>query len=715
MKSLLFALSFTILPLSAGTTTAAFEPRSLTAGPFPSDALSVSATNQLTGIQVSVPSTPCSPDFSGVVCGNTNQLNALDGFSIDPRTMVCFSAAVEPASLQAAISFLALDHPGEVTPSNQIFYDANTNCAFAKPDIVLRQQSRYLLLVTDGVLDIRGQKIKENQDFKNCLRHGTDPYCEALAVAVNSLHNTGNNHLVVASLFTTMSATTWLEKAHSFIGQNEPGVLLPAGVVSTFSLSDLRKMTWFPADSGMSAGQDIPLPVLQNVDSVVFGLFLSPNFINVSGAALGTISDPPTNMPLQAPVPVPGVSQAIPKGFVPISFHVFLPPDSKRPPSGKGFPVVIYGHGLGDSQFGAPTYIASTLASQGFATVAMEILGHGFGSNSYVQLTDTNGNNFVVSTPGRGVALSAAPIGSEDGCIAPGAAGVRDCARQSAIDLSALVSVLRQTKGFGLVDPERISYIGQSFGALYGTLFHAIEPAVSSAVLNGDGGTSVDIARLAITGRPLGLEYLASLNPLLLNVPPAPQEEYFHDNFNDKYPYRDAGPLVNDVPGAPAIQAAFESAEWIDLTGDALAFAPHLQKFPLAGVPAKRTLFQLGLGDLEVPNPTESAIVRAASGLSSTWLFRFDLAAALEPELLSAGVPGLPLLPHRFLSNPTIFSVPAEQSIALAAQMQAAQFLSGVDQPDPNQFLTAPFGPYEGLFQWSPPIPEILDFLQIPK
>ena len=90
--------------------------------------------------------------------------------------MVCFSAPVDPTSLQAGISFVAVDHPGEVTTLNQIFYDPATNCAFAKPNAVLRQQSRYLLIVTDAVQDAGGKKVKENQDFKNCLQHGTDPY-----------------------------------------------------------------------------------------------------------------------------------------------------------------------------------------------------------------------------------------------------------------------------------------------------------------------------------------------------------------------------------------------------------------------------------------------------------------------------------------------------------------------------------------------------------
>src|SRR5579871_5897655 len=123
MKSLLLGLGLNISVLLAGTTTAVFQPTSLTGGPFPSDALTVPAANQLTGHQVNVPATPCTPGFSGAVCGNTGQINLLDGFSVNPRTMVCFSAPVNLASLQAGITFISLDYPGEVTAINQLYYD----------------------------------------------------------------------------------------------------------------------------------------------------------------------------------------------------------------------------------------------------------------------------------------------------------------------------------------------------------------------------------------------------------------------------------------------------------------------------------------------------------------------------------------------------------------------------------------------------------------
>ena len=61
------------------------------------------------------------------------------------------------------------------------------------------------------------------------------------------------------------------------------------------------------------------------------------------------------------------------------------------------------------------------------------------------------------------------------------------CARQTAVDLFTLVHAIQSTQGLGLnLDPSRIYYAGQSFGSFYGTLFEAVEPNVSAAVLNAD-------------------------------------------------------------------------------------------------------------------------------------------------------------------------------------------------------------------------------------
>jgi len=420
-------------------------------------------------------------------------------------------------------------------------------------------------------------------------------------------------------------------------------------------------------------------------------------------------------------VEIPGLA-GVPPGYVPVSFHVFLPPADKMPAG--GFPVVIYGHGLGDTQFGAPTYMASTLAANGIATLALEIPGHGYGPGGAVSLGLAAGGTATVATPGRGVALSpGAPIGPTDGCILPGPLAIRDCARQSAVDLLALVRTIRETGGLGMgINGSRIYYVGQSFGSVYGSIFHAVEPFTKAAVMNVNGASSVMTSRLSPVARQLGSFYLQTYNPPLLNMPPAPPEPYtdwqgvtqtFPDNFNDNYVYRDSAPVVNNVEGAIPIQVAFDTAEWLEMFADPLAYAPHFKNAPLASVPAKSTLVQFAFGDLEMPNPTNSAFIRAGGLQSTSWYYRFDIAAIMHPELLFITQGPLPIMPHRFLSNPTIFKNAAENSVAMAAQQQVAAYFAsdGNANPDPNALLQGVFAGVP-LFEIPAALPERLNYIQ---
>ncbi|MEO7650220.1 MAG: Ig-like domain-containing protein [Bryobacteraceae bacterium] len=674
--------------------------------------------SQKTGRQVNLPlPNNCGVEPALSACSDTFLLNQLDGFSVNPRITVCFDGPVDSGTLRTGIRLQSLNRFEPAIAINQIVYDPNTYCVFAKPDRVLDQQSRYLLTVMASVRDSAGAPVKEDDLFLDCLKKDTSTYCRALSNAVDRLPRS-DGKVVGASLFTTLSTTDWLQKARILTTSAQtPAAVLPAGATSIFNLAALNSITWIPQTNNpaLPPGQDIPLGVLGGVEKIAFGLYLSPNFINVSGPLAGSISVTPTNNPIAGPVAVPGLPPAIPPGLVPVSFHAFLPPASQMP-SG-GFPVVVYGHGMGDSQFGAPTFAASTWAQNGFATLAIEIPGHGFGPGGVVQLSTPTGVE-TVATPGRGIQFSpTGPIGPSDGCILPGPLAVRDCARQTAVDLMALVRTIQATGGLGLqLNPARIYYVGQSFGSIYGTLFHAVEPAVKAAALNVPGGTSVDISRISPIGRQVGTFYLQTHNPPLLNVPPAPADPIFNDLFNDNYPFRNRPVLANPVPGALDIQDAFEVADWLGMLGDSLGYARHLKTAPLPGVPAKSTLFQFALGDLEVPNPANSALIRAAGGQNSSWYLRFDRAVQTHPELLGILDPSgsFPILPHRFLSNPTIFlpQLAAENSLAMAAQKQIAGYFVGGGQtiPDPNPFLTGPFSGMT-LFEIPTTLPEQLNFL----
>jgi len=292
------------LPLLCGSTTVLFNPLSTTVGPFPSNALTSPENTQKTGIVVQLPAAAdtCAPLpalSAPSVCSNVSLLNQLDGFSVNPRIMVCFSAAINPSTLAGGIAISPLSG-GSAVSINQVIFDPISNCAFAKPNQVLNQQSQYLLTVTSGVHDNGGQPVAANTAYRACLT-GSDAYCSALSAALKTL---SLRNVVAASLFTTMSATTWLEQARNAVNQT---LYWPALTEATFSLSNLKNITWVPQDlTGTTANQEnIPLSALTGVGSIAFGLFTTLNYISPTD---GTIHTTPTAQPISAPYyPVPSL------------------------------------------------------------------------------------------------------------------------------------------------------------------------------------------------------------------------------------------------------------------------------------------------------------------------------------------------------------------------------------------------------------------------
>src|SRR5207244_1762431 len=98
------------------------------------------------------------------------------------------------------------------------------------------------------------------------------------------------------------------------------------------------------------------------VGQIAFGNFKSPDYetaakyIPATGTRSGT----------------PGA-----QGGNTIQFELFLPAGTK--PAG-GWPVAIFGHGFTDSMYGSPWIVASVFASQGIATIAINVVGHGGGA-----------------------------------------------------------------------------------------------------------------------------------------------------------------------------------------------------------------------------------------------------------------------------------------------------------------------------------------------
>jgi pimeloyl-ACP methyl ester carboxylesterase len=372
-----------------------------------------------------------------------------------------------------------------------------------------------------------------------------------------------------------------------------------------------------------------------------------------------------------------------------VYFNALLP---ASPKPAAGYPVIIFGHGFGDSRFGGPTAVAPTMARAGFAVVAINAVGHGFGPLSTVSFTDASGKTTTVNAGGRSVDLNGdGTIEPQEGCaiVAPIGYGTRDCFRQTVVDLLQLVRAIRQgidLDGDGKpdLDASRIYYGGQSLGAMYGTILTALEPSVRAAALNVGGGSEIDIARWSPAYKSLTVETLGMRMPSLLNQ---------GNTYNEDYVFPGQPAHVTTVPGAIAIQNELETLEWLSMSGDPIAFAPHLKLAPLVGSTARPVLMQFALGDMTMPNPATSELISAAGLFGSTWEYRHDLARAKTPDLPADPHPYLVLFVN--LEGGAI-QLPGADGllISLDAQTQIAGFFGadGASIPDPNNLSLLLYG-----------------------
>lgn len=687
-------------PLFAATTVL-FDPSTPATGPFPTDFLTTFDPLQKTGLRINITPPDCNTQYTA--CQEAALLDQFDGFSVRARAQVRFSAPVNTATLAAGVFFVALSNVTNeevgVTPTgqrmaiNQAVYDPATNTMYAKPDNVLDQHRHYLLVVTDAVKDTSGSSVASDPAYAACLASAST-YCTSLAQAVATVSaSVAPAHIVAASVFTTLSATAWLEHARDILPfvPTAPGLDQP----TSFNVQNLTQITlheqtgWSPVRFS-----DLSLPLnntlLAGIGTLVVGYYTSPNFLQQDQSILNS----PTLPGLQIPANVNVV------------YYNALLPSSPEPPN--GYPVVIFGHGLGDSRWGGPTAVAPVLARAGFAVIAINAVGHGFGPLSTVTLADNAGHTSTIPAGGRGVDLNNdGIIESDEGCtlITPVAFGTRDCFRQTAVDLAQLARVIRQgldLNGDGLpdLDASHMYYSGDSLGSLYGPMFLSVDSSVRAATLTVGGATTVDIARWSPAYRSLAVETMATRMPPLLNA---------GNSYNEDYVLPNQPVHTVTVAGALPIQSVFESLEWLGMPGDPMAFAPHLNLSPLAGQIARPTLVQFALGDMTVINPANTGLIRAAGLQSSTWEYRHDLARAVAPDL--------PVDPHPYLVlfvslGGSGIQLPGLDGLAISldAQGQLAGFFQadGAVIPDPNQLSALLFG--IKLFQVPTTLPETLGF-----
>src|SRR4051794_8837426 len=110
---------------------------------FPTDALTVPDPSQLTGRRVALPVEGCG---APIVCGLVQRLDELDGFDLDPRLAVRFSAPVDPAEVDDRITIQDA-HSGWPTGVDRVVYDPDTYTVYAHPAEQLASGTTYRLRV----------------------------------------------------------------------------------------------------------------------------------------------------------------------------------------------------------------------------------------------------------------------------------------------------------------------------------------------------------------------------------------------------------------------------------------------------------------------------------------------------------------------------------------------------------------------------------------
>ena len=312
--------------------------------PFPTNLDTRIDLTQLTGLRVALPKPDCTTHPSD--CADVDVLNSLDGFNVDARVSIPFSGPIDLTTVTPDTVFLVDPH-GQRTPLDRLVWTPATNTLHGVPHTYLSQHTPYVLVVTDGVRAADGSALdpssfRESLELGRSHDFGGTLYRLALLGALHWAH-LPSNRIVDASLFTTQSVTSLLEKVRRQIDRSHPAPV-------TFAIGSAGEHAVFPFASvlavqvhrqtGTSTFSDSVLPaavdVFGSIGTVAYGSFSSPDYENASqvipavGSAFGTPAVQSTNT---------------------LYFNLWLP--SGPEPSG-GWPVAIVGHGFTDSKQGFP-------------------------------------------------------------------------------------------------------------------------------------------------------------------------------------------------------------------------------------------------------------------------------------------------------------------------------------------------------------------------
>lgn len=384
--------------------------------------------------------------------------------------------------------------------------------------IVLGEQHRIAVLLTDGVKDQHGNALQIAPDFLR-LRDGQRDddlrkrYGDAIDAAVAKT-GVDRARVVSAAMYTTGDQTGAVRAARELV-RKMPAPTLKWGAADVAPVAAARFTDASPLPDGWTASLDAlfgtPNKLPSGEDDPDFGADTNPGVAHDAIGAIGVAAFDAPNFLVEksgfddvhhhllyrdatgavAPFPDKPTSKiwvtfVVPKGDMPAA----------------GWPVVVYQHGLG-GQRGDSLALANSFARRGWATAAIEpvmLATRGLDANArgdkksdYARKTSTyHGPDGFIDTAADGTNGGTTDLFGGLYRIA----AMRDHFRQSVIDHATLVHLLGASPtldglSVGAVTPKidgsKIAYTGSSLGGILGGMLSGVETDDRAFVLNVPG------------------------------------------------------------------------------------------------------------------------------------------------------------------------------------------------------------------------------------
>lgn len=413
-------------------------------------------------------------------------LNTLDGFSLTMPITSAFNQAPKATSIglgQSVRVFEVTKTGGlvasvvrELTSAELVATLDSVGTTLALVPIKpLKESTSYLVVLTSGIKDQEGRSVATTTSYA-ALKSGssfTDPTTETLRRLVNAQETAAaskgiaKDSIILSWSFTTQSVTPVLNavKAQATAKPLQVQAIPFSTAKTNVHMGTLQVPYYLDRDAPMSA------------------------YWKGAGGSFLTRYNPAPSVTSTQTIPVMLTTPSAASG--------------KTMPAG-GWPVVIYQHGI-TSNRASVLGIADALASQGFATIAIDLPLHGidlgevmaalrttfertFDLDLVNNTTGAAGADGVIDDSGEHFINLSVPLVS------------RDNIRQGISDLLVLrnsLGGLQSAQGVKL-DASKVSYVGISLGSIVGTGYLATEERSTPALLSVPGG---GIARL-LDGSP---------------------------------------------------------------------------------------------------------------------------------------------------------------------------------------------------------------------